>query len=407
MPIRPLIISGTPRGGTNLLDMILSVHPEVTVAQNPYLPLLKSFRNTLIRRSGKAPCHDWEAPLDEYYYFDHKLEVMRLIQAATMDIPFDASEVAALMDSQVKRMSFSSPRLIPLIDHLKGETYRQLLDSGLRMIRLAHQRPEAAWVGFNDNWAIEFFAPIARSFPEARFMVILRDVRACISSHLRLMQAVHTNPLYQYPKDRSLVALILSFARCWRKQVAFARHYQGMDLFKGRLHILTYEQLVKDPEKATRRLCDFLEIDYRSGMIDTKNFVAPDGGAWLPNSNQEGVPQQGIFQDTVDRWKRSLDRDILRLIEFVTAPDLAMAGYTLAEGLQNNGFYEEAYRCHVRDSRECQGWRTDNRNAEVDFGLELLRQSCLDHRTDEAKLIERCFLFPEVYRALLDKSPLL
>jgi len=30
-------------------------------------------------------------------------------------------------------------------------------------------------------------------------------------------------------------------------------------------------------------------------MIDTNHFISPDGGKWLPNSNQGNVPQSGIF----------------------------------------------------------------------------------------------------------------
>src|SRR5262245_26296819 len=101
---RPLFVSGTARGGTNLAIMMASVHPAVELVQDPFLALLKSFRNTLIGKAG-LPGFDLQSPLDEYYYFDERLAVMRAIQEADFNLAFDQSGLDALRTALAARMS--------------------------------------------------------------------------------------------------------------------------------------------------------------------------------------------------------------------------------------------------------------------------------------------------------------
>ena len=52
------------------------------------------------------------------------------------------------------------------------------------------------------------------------------------------------------------------------------------------------------------------------------------------------------------------------------------------------------YHCH--DSENCSGWRTDNMNSEVDFGLELMRESYLTDRLLDRRLDRELFLHYEM-----------
>ena len=127
---------------------------------------------------------------------------------------------------------------------------------------------------------------MAKTFPHARFIVVVRDVRSSIASQERM-------------QDPSRVALTMSFARRWRKNIAFTTHSQQCKVFRDRLHLVTYEQIVRDPHRTTKELCEFLEVDYLPGMIYTRRLVGPQGIAWLPNSNFEDVRQSGIYPDSL------------------------------------------------------------------------------------------------------------
>jgi hypothetical protein len=406
---RPLFVSGTARGGTNLAIMMASVHPEVALVQDPFLALLKSFRNAVMRAQGEdAPQgFDAAAPLDEYYYYDRKLAVMQAIQDASFDLPIDDGELRAVQQAMPDRMRLTAPLMIPFAPTITGRTYRELMTSGLQAVGLAKQRPDAQWLGFNDNWAIEFFGPLARTYPDAKFLAIVRDGRSAVASHVRIMEAHHRNPLYTYKKDPAMIAMTLSFVRCWRKQVAFARHYQHV--LGDRIHVLSYERLVQDPETEARRMCEFLEIDFRPGMIDTSQFIAGDGNVWLPNSNHDNTPQTGIYSTTIGAWKQSLSADMADLCEFVAGPDLAFAGYELTRDFE--GRFPWGALAKHRDEVEAWrgggfGWRTDNRHPDLDFGHELMRRAALQTPVDDPQVIARHFLFPEVYEDLRTLVPL-
>lgn len=402
MKSNPLFISGTARGGTNLLIMMLSVNAEVSLSQDPFLILFKSFKNAVLSHNGFKP-NDLREPLDEYYYFKEKIKKMRLLLESDLNLRFD-SDIEALKTAIANRMKFASPLLVPHLDQLKGSNYRELFDTAFEIVRLGRNEGDLKWLGFNDNWCSEFFGPLARTYKNAKFISIIRDVRAAIASHIRLVDAVHTNPQYQKNQgDATMIALTMSFARCWRKHVAFSYHYQMSKLLDGRMLVVRYEDLVKDPRKETKRMCDFLDIDYIDDMINTDRFIGQDGGKWLPNSNQENVPQNGIFTSTVDRWKSTLSTDLLSLIELITGPDLEISGYDTLCSF-NNKMVSEAYARHKKEHINWigggWGWRTDNYNPELDISFELLRRTTIGNKSNDKELIELMFLFPEIINQL-------
>jgi hypothetical protein len=318
---------------------------------------------------------------------------MRLIQEADLDLQFDQAERPSLVKSLAGRMSLSSPRLAAHASELQGETYKALFESAIDIVGLGRQTPDARWLGWNDNWTVEFFPALARAFPDARFIVIIRDVRSSIASLLRI-------------SDLTRIALPMSFVRCWRKQIALARYYQHLKLFQGRLCVMTYEQLVRYPEQMARHLCEFLEVEYLPEMVDGANFVGPDGGPWIPNSNFDDAPRNIIYQGSIERWKQALPAEVVRLIEFVAGRDLEMAGYDLSEPGEAATLRWDAYRRHVQDHLQCRGWRTDSRNPDIDLGLDMLRWNCLAQWTEDSRLVERCFLFAEAYESLYQRVPL-
>ncbi len=403
MKSNPLFIGGTARGGTNLAIMMLSVHPDISISQDPFLALYKSFNNAVLTANG-LKTNDLRAPLDEYYYYREKIEKMHFLQKSDLNIPFINNELEELKAVISERMRFASPLLVPYLDQLEGDNYKELFDSALEIIRLGRSEDNPEWLGFNDNWCSEFFAPLARTYKNAKFISVIRDVRGAIASHVKLVEAVHTNPQYKKNQgDESMIALTMSFARCWRKHVAFSYHYQMSKLLKERILIIKYEDLVSNPGKETEKMCDFLNIDYTDDMIDTNHFVSQDGGKWLPNSNQENAPQSGIFTSSIDKWKDTLTADLLNLIELIAGPDLKMSGYETLNSF-NSKMVSVAYKRHKNEHSNWKGggwgWRTDNYNPELDISFELLRRSTIENRNNDKELMELMFLFPELINHL-------
>ena len=262
---------------------------------------------------------------------------------------------------------------------------------------MASNNKDVKWNGWLDSWIEEFFPLLARDFPKARFVLIFRDPRAVIASSRRSFSKI----------ESILEPLTLSYLRCYRKQVAFTQYFQGMKLFNNRLIVVRYEDIVENPEPETRRLCDFLEVDFLPKMLDTSNFkgLGKNTDNWEPNLHWVDVPEEGIYKDSLYRWKNELPSDLINFIEFIVGLDAEYLGYKPTKSIKKYQHLDSAiYQLHKEEHLKCKGWRTDNKNPDIDLSLEILRHECLSEKINDHHLIRRCFLFPEIYEKLLQNK---
>lgn len=381
---RPLFTSGTARGGTNLRAQILSVNKDIRLASDPYLPMFRELSYAILQKTADSQIMDeFEANpyLSDYYFSPTKLKMMKFIQEANLDVKFDQDRWPKLLETMTKRSSLASANLIPFLDLLPSSSFLGVFKNALKVIKNAYREERCKWIGFNDNWAIEFFAPLARAFPDARFMIHLRDPRGAIESAL----TVETNP--------AKIPHVISFARHWRKYVAFMLEYGNDPLFHKRLYVSTYESLVLDPEKYVKEMTDFLEVEFDPAMLDTSNFGLHTaigkkwGGTW------------DIYHSSIDIWREKLPKQIIEVIEFICDPDMRLLEYCSTQYTEASGLSESALQFILMDCRDCVGWRTDFGQIEKDVGFELTRKSLISNRylQLDRELIERCFLFKVVF----------
>ena len=393
----PLFLNGPALCGTNLVKAILGVHPEIHLESEPFVPLFRSLRNAILSSSKISLIDSFnpESPMGEYYFLDERLEVMDLIQKGDLNIPFNDNELDELKKKIANRMHDYVPHLIQYIDLLDGRNYKELFTAALDIVSMTQKNNKFKWRGWLDSWVEEFFPLLAREYSEARFILIFRDPRAAIASSKSGSMNIITEKFTPEP-------LTLSYLRCWRKQLAFAKHFQGMDLFKDRLHIICYEDLIENADNETKKMCEFLEIDFYAEMLDTNKFMGlgKDTGQWTPNSSFL-VPKKGIYKNSLYRWKNSLSGDWIKFIEFVVGVDLKYFGYKRVYKKGSNHYNYDIYDIHNQEHFKCQGWRTDIGIPEIDLSLEIVRNQCLEKKIDDEQLIRKCFLFPEIYESLL------
>jgi hypothetical protein len=380
-----LFSTGTARGGTTFFARILSVNKEVKVTNDPFLPVFRSLRTEILRRKID-PEFNAALPLDDYYFSENKLLMMKAIQNTDLDLIFPEEQRSTLQAQLISRVPLGAKELLPFIDELKGDTYLELFQDGLRLLEKAHKASEAAWCGFNDNWIIEFFPLLAKSFPDAKFFVIIRDPRGTMASSLKLRE-----------KEPEMVPLMYSFAHHWRKHVAFARMLIKHPMMKGRLFIVRYEDLVNEPEKMVNRLCEFLNVKFDMAMLDTEKFRPFRGDKWTPWSNFK-VPEKGIYTDAVMSWKKYLNKGTIEFIEFICDPEMRLFNYTpevYGGGLPS----VEVMRFLKDDDKIAVGWRGTHMNWDIEHGYELFRKQALKIGKEllTPGMIEKNFLFESVY----------
>lgn len=389
---RPMFVTSTARSGSYLIAMMMSANPSIMVASEPYLELFRSLRNALVRH--RAPSEvvagfDPASPMHDYYFSHEGLALLDAVVDGDLAIPYDDSEWDAFIERCSARAALQCAELVPLLPRLRAASYREMFDRAFDVIADARGVGDRRWVGIKDAWTIEFFAPLARAYPDARFVVILRDPRAVINSNLGGRVS-----------DPMAVAHSLSYARHCRKYVAFTMHYLDDPLFAGRLHVLTHEQVLAEPEKKARELCDFLGVDYDDRMLDTESYYDwATGGVWQGNSTFE-TTTKGIKRERGERWRTMLPDEVVRMVDFTCGPDLRAAGF---EPVHADRLPPPAALQHVIDiDTRYANWRTDFGDPQLDWGFELFRRALLDLPTSPADegLVRRSFLFSDVYEGL-------
>ncbi len=393
---RPLFVTSTARSGAGLISMMLSAHNNVMVALDPFLEVFRSLRNAIVRHDapvGARESFDQSAPLQDYYFTDERIKLMDTVQQGDLSIPFDGQEWDGFLERGRQRCALECPDLAQHFGDIRGETYKGMIENGLRVIAKTRNADKGKWVGFKDCWTVEFLRPLATAFPEARFIIIRRDPRAFLNSNLG---GVKSDPLG--------VAETLSYLRHWRKYVAFSVHYQNDPLFADRLFDVTHEQVLREPEKKARELCEFLEIDYEPDMLDTNTyFDFATGTPWSGNSTFEKTTT-GIDPHVAERWRTMLDARVGKMIEFTCGYDMRLMGDGPFNYFDGNGGWPSAdiLEFIIESGQGSWNWRSDLGDPQQDYGFELFRRALLDMREPprDHMLVRRSFLFEEVYEKL-------
>jgi hypothetical protein len=123
-------------------------------------------------------------------------------------------------------------------------------------------------------------------WPDAKFVHIIRDGRDVCLSVLNWKKAERTAGRYASWEEDP----VSTTALWWERKVRKARE-DGAALGPGLYHEMLYEDLVEDPERECKRLCEFLGIPYDDAMIrfaegktrtDLPNARKTPKKAWLP-----------------------------------------------------------------------------------------------------------------------------
>jgi Sulfotransferase family len=156
------------------------------------------------------------------------------------------------------------------------------------------------------------FKDIFSFYPNAKFIVCIRDVRDFLISYQNKWQATAVDSV---DRIRKLYHPILT-SLVWK---ASARQFVQL---KGSMpstafKLVRYEDLVENPQKVVRDICDFIGEEFQEDMlnVDAEN-----------SSFREG--QVGIFSSSVGRWRRLLSNEEAYIAQQITARELAEFGYS-------------------------------------------------------------------------------
>lgn len=204
---------------------------------------------------------------------------------------------------------FPSRKIYERLEATPGE--RQSLYTIVTELYDAYSRnyfPAATLWGDKTPLHTENLLWIEQLFPRARYIHLVRDGRDVVSSHLKHGLSEDLRPA----------------ARHWKKNLRRARGLQSR-IDSQRFLRVCYEQLVRESESVVVKVCDFLEINYDSRMLQPWKLA--DTLPELEQYDHYDRVSQPISTESVGKWQtRISDEEHVRLHELLL-PELQEEGY--------------------------------------------------------------------------------
>jgi hypothetical protein len=156
---------------------------------------------------------------------------------------------------------------------------------------------------------------LERLFPGALWVHLVRDGRDAGLSFLSLPEGF-SGKTWALPKTAA------QFAARWRTEILSARRL-GKHV-GGRYLELRYEDLVTEPERELRRVCEHASLSWQPGMLD---YAGTSDVANMPeHKNLALAPTPGLRD-----WRSQMSREDALAFEQVAGDVLQSSGYELLE----------------------------------------------------------------------------
>jgi hypothetical protein len=279
--VKPEFISivGVSRSGTTLMLKILNESDQIAICrENHFLGHLISSEGARYKFRKFGDLED-----DENVY-----KLVDYIYCGEFD-----------KDSKFKGMSPHWEWLVKRVD--REEFLQRILDSDRSeralfsvALRVFADRQGKPIAGEKTPAHIRYVPTLLEWFPDGKILHMLRDPRAVFVSELRRRKGLAiTTPYKQLKRSNFLFTLfvMLQTTLVWFESVY--RYYKYRKLYPENYYLLRFEDLVTDPEKYVRQVCNFLGVDFQQKMLDQ-----------VVTSRGFRTGQTGFDAQAATRWKR-------------------------------------------------------------------------------------------------------
>ena len=271
----PVLVVGAARSGTTLLQRMLDAHPELSVLDE------LTYFNGILQLRQAVP--DLAAPgaverlfellprLDQYPYWNGMEEVFAEVRRRLLADP---------------RPSYEAFYLHAMQAHAARGGKRRYGDKTPENLRSLDE--------------------LSAIFGRLQVVHIVRDPRANVAS--------------RKATEWSSADVVTNTLK-WRLDVTAARRFAATAA-EGSYLELRYEDLVTEPEATLARVCGFLGVSFAPEMLDTRHKQALfRNSAWKDNALRP------VSTDSVARWRATLGRGQIGLIQATAGPVLRQHGY--------------------------------------------------------------------------------
>lgn len=273
----PIFISGVYRSGTTLPIKMLNAHPNLALTHDS----LNFFR----------------------YYLKHGAEISTVYP----EIVKDVSERLGTRFGIVVPVG----AILAELNKIEAVTFAQVYD---RIMHHTFAKGDVS-VRWGEKSLMQWsnIPLFLNMFPNSKALMIIRDPRSVLASFRD----------FTIEKDQRYLDAIFTClnAMHWASTV-------GSVLDPQRFKVIYFEQMVKDLEIWSKEVCDFLEVEYSSDMMNPEKYIGHQGEPWKSNSSYSNSATSS--RAASQRWKSKLREVELCFAESILGEQLELHGYELS-----------------------------------------------------------------------------
>ncbi len=159
---------------------------------------------------------------------------------------------------------------------------------------------------------INYIDFLSKNFSNSYFIHMLRDGRGVFAS--------------VKPLDWGESGVIRS-ARWWSMNIATA--LAAEKAFENKMIRIRFEDLIVCPERELRKICNFVNIEFKNSMLNGNGFIVPKY-----SKNQHALIGKAPDQLVSDKWKKNLTHREIEIFEYLSGALLNYLGYELYYGMK-------------------------------------------------------------------------
>lgn len=268
----PFFILGCGRSGTSLLSRMLNHHSQLAVPYESHI--LHTFKPLLHLYGGLETAANRE----------------RLIA--------DVLSTDVMHDWQPRVIQEEVLKCLP--ENSLGGIFEAIMDCWMRACG------KSRW-GEKTPHHVDHWKTISQYWPWAKIIHIYRDGRD-VALSLR--------------KARFGPKTVYACASYWATYVDKVRRLETT-LPANRIHALSYENLLRQPEKELATICEFLGENFEPAML---RFYENKAAYKTDDQNQRNLARP-VMQDNTQKWRQQMNPAELRTFEAIAGAQLTHLGY--------------------------------------------------------------------------------
>jgi len=376
-PLGQLFVTGMLRSGTSLLQILLTNHPELFVAYQPFNQLYVDVKERFLDSAGikrLLPLGDGiSGPVHEAERFQQWLRITE----------FEREDAIQLIRRSVTGKGGGATEWAPELPAV-GRRFIDIQRDLHEALARHFGKSGATWRGSKEILCEEYLPHLLDQ--GRRCVLVVRDPRAMIAS---ANNGRYKNTVGDcYP--------ILMLARIWRKSVAYALELEGSPQFL----VIRYEDLVQSTKVTLDSIARFLSVEpFTESAFSQEHLLTHAGHTWLGNSS---FGDKAVVDDiSMTAWMKYLTAPVIDVIEALCYPEMLAMGYTPRLDIRDCARVIENFVENPEGLRK--NYLDDYTLNDAERQRELLRLRTLEECSDHMSAMDNLFIW-KTARGKLSKA---